>query len=67
MAINCCYGCVAPKRYPGRHDHCPDIAKQKAQRDKEMAAVRQKKAIQVGITSQKIDGVLRACRRKGRR
>ena len=25
MKITCCRGCVAPKRYPGCQDHCPDL------------------------------------------
>lgn len=29
MAIKCCNGCVAPKRYPGCHDHCEEYIKEK--------------------------------------
>ena len=28
--ILCCKGCVAPKRYPGCHGHCPEYIKEKA-------------------------------------
>lgn len=63
MTIKCCYGCVAPKRYLGCHDHCPDYAKEKAQLEKDTAA----KAVQQGITNQKYDGVYRAQRRKGKK
>ena len=63
MAIKCCYGCVAPKRYPGCGDHCPEYKAEKAQdqEEKKAAAVRQ------GIASQKYDGVHRAFRRKGKK
>lgn len=29
MAIKCCKDCVAPKRYPGCHDHCDKYSKEK--------------------------------------
>lgn len=28
--IDCCNGCVPPKRYPGCGGHCPEYQKQKA-------------------------------------
>ena len=67
MAIKCCLGCVAPKRYPGCSDHCLEYAEQRAQYDKDVAEYRRQKAIQSGITSQKFDGVFRAYRKKGKR
>lgn len=33
--IWCCKECVAPKRYPGCHDHCTEYIDQKAKHDKE--------------------------------
>lgn len=33
MAIKCCHGCMAPKRHPGCHDHCPEYRKEKAEHD----------------------------------
>lgn len=45
MAIECCNGCVAPKRYPGCHDHCPEYIKQKAKHDKERIERYQKECI----------------------
>ena len=33
--IWCCKDCVAPKRYPGCHDHCPEYLVQKEKHDKE--------------------------------
>ena len=43
MAIKCCNGCVAPKRYPGCHSHCPEYIEAKAKHDEEKAAERKKK------------------------
>ena len=61
MGIKCCYGCVAPKRYLGCHDHCPEYKEEKAQLEKGKAA----KTVQQGITNQKYAGVYRVQRRKG--
>lgn len=36
--IWCCKDCVAPKRYPGCHDHCPEYLAQKEKHDKERIA-----------------------------
>lgn len=33
MAIYCCMGCVAPKRYPGCHGRCPEYLADKAKHD----------------------------------
>ena len=45
MAITCCYGCVAPKRHPGCHDHCPEYIEQKAKHDKERIALAEQNSI----------------------
>lgn len=67
MADNCCYGCVAPKRYPGCQDHCPERQEQLAQRAKEMEQMRKANGIANGINNQKIEGIRRAMRRHGRK
>lgn len=67
MAIKCCHPCKPPKRYPGCHDHCPEYAKERAQHDKDTAAYKKKLRTEAGITSQKINGVVRANRMKGRK
>lgn len=63
MAINCCYGCVAPKRHPGCHDNCPDRIEEKALNDEKKAVENKNKAISAGITAQKVAGIVRANRR----
>lgn len=34
MAITCCRGCVAPKRYPGCHSSCQEYITQKAEHER---------------------------------
>lgn len=45
----CCKGCVAPKRYPGCHDHCPEYLKQKAEYEERKAIADEKKRIDNGL------------------
>ena len=35
--IYCCYGCVAPKRYPGCHGVCREYLEQKEEHDRRKA------------------------------
>ena len=37
MGINCCNGCVPPKRNPYCHGTCPEYEKAKAKHDKDKA------------------------------
>ena len=60
MRITCCKGCVAPKRYPGCHDRCPEYIEQKAQFNAEKEAQRKKKQISFGITAQRAAAVTKA-------
>jgi hypothetical protein len=65
VAIYCCKGCVAPKRYPGCHAVCPEYIAEKAKHDEEQAAIRKKKETQDGLNSMVFVGVEKA--RKARR
>ena len=67
MSIKCCYGCVPPKRHTACWGHCPDYAREKAQHEMDTAAYKKKKTAESSVTSQKFDGVRRACRRKGKK
>ena len=60
MAIRCCYGCTAPKRYPGCHSHCPEYIAEKDKHDKEKAEADRKKHIEDGLTSQTFKGINKA-------
>ena len=62
MAIYSCMGCVAPKRYPGCHDHCPEYLAEKAKHDELKAAEEKKKSIERGLDSQLAKSVYRANR-----
>ena len=53
MAITCCHYCVAPKRYPGCHDHCPEYQEQKAENDAKREAEYKKNEIRYGINEQR--------------
>lgn len=65
MAIHCCKGCVAPKRYPGCHAVCQEYIADKARHDEEQAAIRKIKETQDGLDSMMLAGVEKA--RKARR
>lgn len=60
MAIYSCKGCVAPKRYPGCHDRCPEYLAEKAKHDEQTAAEAKRRYIEYGIISQLRSGVRRA-------
>ena len=62
MAISCCRYCVAPKRHPGCHDHCPEYIKEKAQHDVEKAEEDKRRRIEYGLNSQYMRGIQRANR-----
>lgn len=66
--IKCCRGCVAPKRYPGCHDHCKEYKDERAQLDADKAEYYKQKSIQEGLDAQAIAGVERAKKiREGRK
>ncbi len=48
-----CKGCVAPKRYPGCHDHCPEYQKQKAEYEERKAIADKEKRISNGLYNQR--------------
>lgn len=67
MAIKSCYGCVAPKRHPGCHDHCQEYIQEKIAYEEKKAAEHKRKSIEDGLDSQAIKGVYRARKiREGR-
>lgn len=70
MAINCCNGCVPPKRTPTcKFDGtCNNYAEAKKIHDKEKAEIDKKKRIEYGLDCQCARSVHRAikiCRKKG--
>ena len=66
--ITCCNGCIAPKRHPGCHGHCPEYRKEKAEYEAHKAKVDKQKAIKRGLDSMAIAAVDRARKiREGRK
>lgn len=64
MAISCCHGCMAPKRYPGCHDHCPDYLKEKAEYEARAEAdYKRRKTIQ-NLNEQRYRAVTKAVKGK---
>ena len=60
MAIYSCKGCVAPKRHPGCHGHCPEYLAEKAKHDADRVEENRRRQIEYGIISQLRSGVRRA-------
>jgi hypothetical protein len=55
MVINCCNGCVAPKRYPGCHSHCNEYIAERAEYDRMKAIHDKERDVRVGIYQQRSD------------
>ena len=64
MAIKCCYGCVAPKRYPGCHGTCPDYLAEKAKHDEEKAADYQRRRTQGALNEQRYRAITKVTKHK---
>lgn len=68
MAISCCRYCVAPKRHPGCHAHCPEYIAEKAEHDAEKAERDKRKRIEYNLDSQLAKSIynsMRISRKKG--
>lgn len=63
--MDCCYGCVAPKRHKACWDHCPEYIKEKVERDRRKAEDSKRNAISVNIYRQRLDGIIRATKKHG--
>ena len=64
MAIKCCYGCVAPKRYPGCHGTCPEYLAEKVKHDEEMAADYQRRKTQGALNEQRYRAITKVTKHK---
>ncbi|MBR5199224.1 MAG: hypothetical protein IKW20_05285 [Bacteroidales bacterium] len=62
--IKCCHHCVAPKRYPGCHDHCPEYLKEKAEYEALKAAYNGNAYVNAGLYDQREKRVMRAMKGK---
>lgn len=50
--IDCCRGCIAPKRHPGCHGSCPEYIKERAAYDAKKTAYDRQREIEYGLTAQ---------------
>ena len=64
MAIYSCMGCVAPKRYPGCHDHCPEYLAKKAEHNRIKAEYDMKRLVDGAIYGERGDKVYKALRKQ---
>ena len=64
--ITCCKSCVAPKRHPGCHGHCPEYLAERAVYEAKKAEVDKLKAIRDGLDNQAINAEYRAKRKQGK-
>jgi putative component of membrane protein insertase Oxa1/YidC/SpoIIIJ protein YidD len=66
MAIKCCYGCVPPKRTPTcKFDGtCNKYAEAKKKHDAEKAEIDKKRAVNLGIYTQRGNKVYEARKRR---
>ena len=66
MKIKSCKDCIAPKRYPGCHDVCPEYIHEKALWEEEKKAIREERRIRSELYEQRFEGVQKALRHKRR-
>lgn len=64
MAIWCCKGCVAPKRYPGCHGSCPDYLAEKAEHERLRAIHDRERDISVAIYQNRGEKVNKAMKNR---
>lgn len=69
MAIQCCKGCVPPKRHTACWDHCPEYQKEKAEYEARKAAEDKKRHTDQAIYAHRSKAVEKALkhRRNSRR
>lgn len=65
--ITCCNGCVAPKRYPGCQDHCPDLHTERILKIVEEADQMNQKRIDDGLKASRMKRVEKAVRKRGQK
>ena len=59
MAINCCKGCVPPKRYPGCHGVCSAYIYEKEKHEAMRAKYIKARAVECGLESQIVRSIYR--------
>lgn len=64
MKIKCCKDCIAPKRYPGCHDVCPEYIHEKALWEEEKKIIREEHRIRRELYEQRSKGVRKALKHR---
>lgn len=64
--IRCCKGCVAPKRYPGCHGHCPEYLQEKEAYEKLKAEKEKQYFVGREIYRQRSEKVTKAMKNRRR-
>ena len=64
MAIKCCHGCMAPKRYPGCHGTCPEYLKEKAEYDAKMAEDYKRRKLNQDLNEQRYRAITKLTKSK---
>lgn len=64
--IKCCNGCVAPKRHPGCHDHCPEYGAEKAEHERLKANEFERRKVKNDIYNQRAMHVTKALKNRRR-
>jgi hypothetical protein len=67
MSFECCKNCVAPKRHPGCHGHCPEYKACREDYDKRKALLDRERDISIGIHTERAKKVERAMRDRRRK
>ena len=62
MAIQCCRHCVAPKRYPGCHDHCPEYQAEKIIHDAQKEEQFKQTALRCNLYEQRSESIQKMTR-----
>ena len=64
--MNCCNGCVAPKRHEACWDHCDEYKEEKAAYEKRKAEYYGNTQVKSGLIAQQEKSIIRAQRAKRR-
>ena len=59
-SFNSCFQCVAPKRHPGCHGHCPEYLEEKAEYNRKKEAYDRERSIGIGIYCSRTEQVMKA-------
>lgn len=62
--IDCCNGCVPPKRTSDCHSYCPEYTGQRAELDETKKEILKKSMVSSGVQGQRYDGIMRVTRKR---